>query len=235
MNPRYLILFTTLALLSFSSSVLIAKPDKCGTWPNCPNPDPDPDVTATYSAELIGGAFVFASESGALTPLTANGKGTDLSGEFEITVSQVNPVEIYDESACLEGAVPCPSGAVFVFNYHCPELVDDGVVTFDVAAGNWSIVYTGAKGTPGHVYLAMRNLENISTLKFGFSRADFDFDLHGDVAAGDLFPPPPNGSTTIQFTEYKLWAGVGGKDKILCNSDGRPDLISDIWLKITSD
>ena len=94
-----------------------------------------------------------------------------------------------------------------------------------------SSAHIGAKGTPGHVYIVMRNLENITNLEPGYSKADFDFDLHGDVAEGDLFPPET--STEITLTEYKLWAGIGGREKILCNSDGRPDLLPEIKLVIT--
>jgi len=231
MNPRTLFLLITLVFLGFSSSALMAKPDKCDDWPNCPNPDPDPDVTATYTAQLIGGDFVFVT--GELTGLTANSRGTALSGDFDIKVSQQSPVEIYDESACPDDSVPCPSGEVFIFNYHCQKLVGYGPVDFDVMAGNWSINHIGAKGTPGHVYIALRNLENISLLNPRYSKADFDFDLHGDVADGDIFPPTD--STVIALTEYKLWAGVGGREKILCNSDGQPLLLSDIKLKITRD
>lgn len=233
MNPRYLILLTTLAFLGFSSSALMAKPTKCDDWPNCPNPDPD--VTATYTVELIVGDFVFVTgdSTGELTGLTANSMGTALSGDFDITMSQVHPVEIYDGSTCPGDSVlvPCPSEGVFIFNYHCPELVDPGSVDFDVMAGNWSINHIGAKGTPGHVYIALRNLKNISLLNSLYGKADFDFDLHGDVADGDLFPPTD--STVIALTEYKLWAGVGGREKILCNSDGQPSLLSDVKLKIT--
>lgn len=227
MNPRLLILLTTLAFLGFSSSALMAKPNKCPDWPNCPNPNPD--VTAKYTVELIGGNFVFAT--GVLTGLTANSSETSLSGDFDIRMSQENSVLIYDESVCPDGPVPCPASPVFIFNYHCPELVISGPVAFGVMAGNWEINHIGAKGTPGHVYIVMRNLENITLLDSDYSKADFDFDLHGDVDEGDLFPPQT--STEITLTEYKLWAGVGGREKILCNSDGRPELLSEIKLKIT--
>jgi len=232
MNPRYLILLTTLAFLGFSSSALMAKPEKCDDWPNCPNPDPD--VTATYTAQLTGGYFVFetADGTGILTGLTTNSRGTALSGDFDIKMSQVSPVYIYDESACPDGPVPCPDDPVFVFNYHCPDFLEDPVpVTFYVAAGNWGIAHIGAKGTPGHVYIVTRNLENITLLNSHYSKADFDFDLHGDVDEGDLFPPET--TTEILLTEYKLWAGVGGREKILCNSDDRPALLSEIELVIT--
>jgi hypothetical protein len=229
MKARYLILLTTLALLGL--------PGSAGAHP-CPNPSdghkhcddegPTPG-TIMYTAELTTGSFVFAPVI--LTGLTANSRGTALSGDYDITMSQEGPVHIYDESACPDGPVPCPSEAVYIFNYHCPELVSSGLVTFGVIAGNWGISHIGAKGTPGHVYIVMRNLENITNLDPAYSNADFDFDLHGDVAEGDLFPPVV--STEITLTEYKLWAGVGGRDKILCNSDGRPDLLSDIKLKIT--
>lgn len=231
MNPRYLILLITLAFLGFSSSALIAKPDKCDDWPNCPNPDPNPDVTATYTVQLIVGGFVFVTDE--LAGLTANSRGSTLSGDFDIRMSQESKVEIYDESACPGVSVPCPAGGVFIFNYHCPELVNSGPVAFDIMAGNWSINHIGAKGTPGHVYIAMRNLENISLLNPRYKNADFDFDLHGDLYEGDLFPPKE--STVIALTEYKLWAGVGGREKIVCNSDGQPLLLSDIKLKITRD
>ncbi|GAH03902.1 unnamed protein product [marine sediment metagenome] len=39
----------------------------------------------------------------------------------------------------------------------------------------------------------------------------------GDVAEGDLFPPKT--STEITLTEYKLWAGVGGREKHKPESD----------------
>lgn len=232
MKIQFLTLLTTLAFLGFSSSTLMAKPDKCSDWPNCPNPDPDQDVTAKYTAKLVGN-FNFLPDA-ELTGLTANSRGTALTGNFDIEMSQSDRIEIYDEAACPDGPVPCPPEGVFILHYHCPDLVDEGSVTFEVTAGNWEINHIGAKGTPGHVYIAMRNLKNVSTLDPKYSNADFDFFIHGDVNERDLFPPADD-PTTIQLTEYQLWAGIGGREKILCNSDGRPELISVVTLTITRD
>ena len=141
-------------------------------------------------------------------------------------MSQVDPVLIYDESACLadeNDPEACPDEAVFIFNHHCPKLVGNKPVVFDVVAGNWGISHIGAKGTPGHVYIVTRNVEIIEPeLLPQYSNADFDFDLHGDVDPGVLFPPNDEyPQSRFQLTEYKLWAGVGGKEKYPCNSDGR--------------
>ena len=81
--------------------------------------------------------------------------------------------------------------------------------------------------------ISVQKLHSKTVILRDYKNADFDFDLHGDLYEGDLFPPEE--STVIALTEYKLWAGVGGREKIVCNSDGQPLLLSDIKLKITRD
>jgi len=225
MKAQYLILITTLAILGFSSSVLIAKPEKCDDWPNCPNPDPDPDPGVVYTAVLTAGDFVFVF--GELENLTANSRGTALSGPDTEPLYMMTRGS--DETAWDYIFNPDPSR-------DCLQLVTDGHITsFGVAAGNWGISHIGAKGTPGHVYIVMRNLEIITApLLDQYSNADFDFDLHGDVDEDVLFPPAAGTDSFFTLDEYVLWGGVGGRYKIICNSDGRLPLTPPTTLKISA-
>ena len=239
MNPRYLILLTTLAFLGFSSSALMAKPIKCDIWPNCPNPNPNPEPGVVYTARLTAGGFVFTL--GELTDLTANGKGTALSGPDPLSM------DIWGFDDDPEGPSLYDADAWDHIFYGCLSLVTPDssnsgalhITSFDVAADNWRINHIGAKGAPGHVYIVMRNLENITQVLLPqYSNADFDFDLHGDVIQVDgkdqLFPPAAGTTSTFILDEYVLWGGVGGKEKIICNSDGRLPLDPPTTLEISA-
>jgi len=230
MSIRLLVVLTTLALLGLSgSSAAHPCPNPSDGHKHCLTEPPETDGSAKYTAELSTGAFEFAS--GVLMGLTANSRGTALSGDFDIGMAQLWEVGILLDD---------PEGyeeSVWVFNYHCPTLVSEGPVDFGVMAGNWSIDFVKQKGGSGHVYIEMRNLEiNFPELPSQYLNADFDFDLHGDVSNIEQNPFPPDDVDDVSvfhLTHYKLWAGVGGRGGFVCNSDGRPGLYPDITLTIT--
>jgi len=220
---------TTLAFLGLSGS---AAAHPC-TTPNdghkhCLTAPPETDGPAQYTAVLSSDDLAFEFDPFILRDLTANSRGTTLSGDFGIGMAQVKPVAIYlaDQEEPVEDK--------YIFNYHCPDLVEFGAVLFNVVAGNWSINYIEQKKGPGHVYIVMRNLEVFDPVSGEPVHADFDFDLHGDLI-GDMPFLPDQGDPASEFflTEYKLWAGVGGRGGFVCNSDGRPGLNPDITLTIT--
>jgi hypothetical protein len=198
---------------------------------------PGTDVPVTYTAELTSEGDVFAPVT--LENLTAHSRGTALSGDFDISMSQLKTVDIFDDEGdpVLDDQGD-PVGPVFIFNYHCPDLVSYGDVDFDVVAGNWGIAYIRQKDGPGHVYIVMRNLlVSSSSLLNEYRNPDFDFDLHGDVILIDdedvLFPPEEGKPSVFYLTHYKLWAGVGGKGGFVCNSIGRPYIDPIVKLEIT--
>ena len=84
----------------------------------------------------------------------------------------------------------------------------------------------------------MRNLEINDVLDPDYSNAQFDFDLHGDAlkpdGTFDLFPPAACDESIFYLDEYVLWGGVGGRYKIICNSDGRLPLEPNTTLKISA-
>jgi hypothetical protein len=208
-----------------SVAILISTPSSAFAKGKPPKDDPPVETTATYTAKLISEDLVFASVT--LENLTANSRGTTLSGDFDILMSQENPVQIVVDG-------PVITDPVYIFNYHCPALVESGPAVFKVVAGNWSINYIKQKEGAGHVYIVMRNLQVSSPpLLNDYRKPDFDFDLHGDVTEGVLFPPEEGTPSVFYLTHYKLWAGVGGKGGFVCNSDGRPELLSDVWLEIS--
>jgi len=227
MSIRLLAALTTLAFLGFSGS---AAAHPCTTpddgHKHCLTEPVETGGPAQYTAVLSSDAFVF--DPSILEDLTANSRGTALSGDFDIEMAQDKPVDIYlvDQGGWVED--------VYIFNYHCDDLIGDGEVLFKVVAGNWSINYIEQKKGPGHVYIVMRNLEVIDPASGEPINADFDFDLHGDVIGETPFLPEEGGpASEFSLTEYKLWAGVGGRGGFVCNSDGRPGLAPDISLTIT--
>ena len=228
MSMRLLAALTTLAFLGFSGS---AAAHPCPTpgdgHKHCLTQPPETGGPALYTAVLSSDAF--ALEPIELRDLTANSRGTALSGDFDIAMAQVEPVAIYltdqDESV----------GDFYIFNYHCPGLIGDEEVLFNVVSGNWSINYIEQKKGPGHVYMVMRNLEVIDPDTGQPVNADFDFDLHGDVSGDIPFLPEQGDASEFLLTQYKLWAGVGGRGGFVCNSDGRPGMEPHITLTISRD
>jgi len=220
MKPLKLIAIISVATLISIPSLAFAKGGKP------PKDDPPVETTATYTAKLISEDF--KSVPVTLENLTANSRGTTLSGDFDILMSQEHPVQIVVDG-------PVITDPVYIFNYHCPDLVSPEPAEFEVVAGNWSINYTRQKEGPGHVYMIMRNLQVSSPpLLNNYRNPDFDFDLHGDVKEGVLFPPEEGTLSVFYLTHYKLWAGVGGKGGFVCNSDGRPELLSNVRLEISA-
>jgi hypothetical protein len=226
MSIRLLAVLTTLAFLGLSGSAAAHPcPNPGDGHKHCLTEPPETDGPAQYTAVLTSDAFEFAPSK--LEGLTANSRGTALSGDFAIGMAQVEPVAIYlvDQVAPVESS--------YIFNYHCKNLVDPGPAGFSVMAGNWSINYIEQKKGPGHVYIEMRNLEVFDPDSGETVNANFDFDLHGDVSNIEQNPFPPDDVSVFHLTHYKLWAGVGGRGGFVCNSDGRPGLDPEITLTIT--
>jgi len=226
MSIRLLAVLATLAFLGLSGSAAAHPcPNPGDGHKHCLTEPPETDVQAQYTAVLSSDAFAFAPDE--LEGLTANSRGTALSGDFAIEAAQVEPVTIYlgDQEEPVESS--------YIFNYHCSTLVGWGPAGFSVVAGNWSINYIEQKKGPGHVYIEMRNLEVIDLVSGETVNADFDFDFHGDVIGDTPFLPEEGSASTFYLTQYKLWAGVGGRNGFVCNSDGRPGLDPDITLTIT--
>jgi hypothetical protein len=225
MNPRFLILLTTLAFLGFSGSTA-AHPCQPGETPevhkHCrgevPDPDPEPVVPAEYTAELTTGDFVF----GELTGLTSNRKGTGLPGNgmLEMDPAKSGGQDQWDT----------------IFDA-CLSLVTDGQITgFQVSEGNWTINYTKSREGGGNIHITMRNLviQPSTSVEYDPDRIDFDFDLHGAVAEGYPFLPDKEDFPSVFILdEYMLWAGVGGQGGFTCNSDGRQSLNPYSTLEIT--
>ena len=196
MNVRNLTLLVTLIFFGFNISAFAGKPNKPGGGGN----------TAKYTAELTAGDFVFAS--GTISGLTAEKKGTSLTGDFKL--------EMIPESA-------------FAWNYiflpDCSALLPDGISGFGVPAGQWWVNYTRSKRSPGNIHITMRDLVVYPGTSSSYSGVDFDLDLHGEVVSGIPFLPANLGQTsTHKLTVYKLWAGANGPGGFTCNSDGQPSL-----------
>jgi hypothetical protein len=226
MSARWLAVLTTLAFLGLSGSAAAHPCQGSGDrHKHCLTEPPETGGSAQYTAVLSANAFEFAPIT--LDQLTANSRGTAVSGDFDIGMVQLAPVDLY----LVDQEEPVES---YIFNYHCPTLVDWEPAGFGVVAGNWSINYIEQKKGPGHVYIVMRNLEVDDPVSDEPVNADFDFDLHGDGMEGIPFLPeegdPPS---EFYLTQYKLWAGVGGRGGFVCNSDGRPGLDPGIKLTIT--
>jgi hypothetical protein len=88
MNPRYLILLTTLVFLGFSGSAAAHPCQGPGdTHKHCPTDTPGTDIPAEYTAELTVGGFEF----GKLKGLTANRKGMGLPGNEPLEMEPAKP------------------------------------------------------------------------------------------------------------------------------------------------
>jgi hypothetical protein len=219
MNPRYLILLTTLVFLGFSGSAAAHPCQGPGdTHKHCPTDTPGTDIPAEYTAELTVGGFEF----GKLKGLTANRKGMALPGN--------EPLE-------MEPAKPGGQDQWDTIFDACLSLVTDGQITgFQVLEGNWTINYTKSREGGGNIQITMRNLviQPSTSDEYDPDRVDFDFDLHGAVAEGYPFlPDDEEYPTFFELDEYMLWAGVGGQGGFACNSDGRQRLIPSSTLVIT--
>jgi len=187
----------------------------------------DSETTAVYTAELSSGDFVFAegvhvSSIGVLGDLSVNRKGRSVRGDFTLEMELVN-------------------SALWSYYFEgCGVLLPDGVDSFDVLAGSWTINFTSQKGGPGRIHITMRNLEIHPTPDppEGYWGLDFDFDLHGAGLSDDPFPPiEKNVPSVFQLTEYMLWAGAHADQGVyLCNvdaSNGWPRLDTPNTLTIT--
>ncbi len=227
MIVRSLTLLLTIAIaaisLGFIQTSFAGKNCEAGdTRPKCGGGGggDDSETTAVYTAELTIGDFVFAG--GTLTGLTANRKGRSIRGDFTLEMKLVDSTL---SSYYFEG---------------CDSLLPDGVTSFDVLPGSWTINFTGQKGGPGKIHITMRNLEIHPTPDppEGFWGLDFDFDLHGAGLSDDPFPPiVKNVPSVFQLTEYMLWAGAHADQGVfLCNvdnSNGWPRLDTPNTLTIT--
>lgn len=168
-----------------------------------PKDDPPTGTTAEYSAELTAGDFVFAG-NGSLEKLTANNKGTSITGDFALVMSP--------ESA---------NAWDYLFE-NCSELLaESGVIGFSVPAGNWWINYTRSRKSPDKIHITMRDLEIYPGTSPDYSGVRFDLDLHGEIESDKSFLPKSiNSIVSHDLTKFKLWAGASGQNGLTCNSAG---------------
>ena len=196
MKPLKLIALLIIAILISLPSLVFAKGKP-------PKDNPPGETKAEYTAELTAGDFVFAA--GKLTGLTANSKGTSLSGNFR-----------------LEMAPEIAFTWDYIFLSDCADLLtDSGVTGFGVLTEDWDISYTRSRRGPDKIHITMNNLIIYPGTSPNYSQVDFDLHLHGVIADNmDFLPESVGSSVSHQLTKYKLWAGAAGQGGFTCNSAG---------------
>jgi hypothetical protein len=187
MKTRYMTILTTLVFLGLTVSALAGKPDKCPTWPDCGGDDGGGETSATHTAALVSGGFIFDS-----VDVTLNKKGNSFSTVKELEMDRSD--EFGNQAAWDTVFSSC-------------SLFDStlGIVGSVHVSANWSIDNSGGNqaGTEGsNIRISFRDV-----VPGGFSEADVDFSLIGTLPS--LVPVNENDDPIfIYLTEFSFFGST---------------------------
>jgi hypothetical protein len=198
MNPRYIVLVTTLALLGFSVSLPAAPPDKpCSPWPECKDDDPEPPPDSLYTVILSGGPFQFVYDD-----VFVNSKGN-------LKSSTGLPLFL----------LPDDNGAWDEVFENCAGDFASAPEQISVGPNDWGV----GKNSDANIHI---DIEDI-ILEEGGVRKEIQIHLRG-VPGNQFLPvcdpgePEEQEFTLDYYTIWgKAWSGPGRKWNTCYHSDGQ--------------